>query len=186
MYPGNRKEEDTYMYLLLWWSLIFPSGICYLKSSILKWVYITVKTKNYLWWALNHTLFFSITSALIPAAFWSVAIYFLLYVSNVRSMFPKLDEVRMLCVSSKCASFVLAETWLSFGITNAGISILGYIYCFRLDHNRQGKGVGIYVHNSSSAIYSWWTIININVHSPACIPYFLVVCLISNSFQQRS
>ena len=63
----------------------------YLKSSILKWVYITINITNYLRWIPNRTISSSFTSSLLPAIFWSVVVYFLLYVSDVRSMFPKLD-----------------------------------------------------------------------------------------------
>ena len=65
-------------------------------------------------------------------------------------MFPKLDEIRLICAATNCAILALAETWLSSDILDSEITLPEYTL-FRQDRNRQGGGVAIYAHNSLSA-----------------------------------
>lgn len=64
--------------------------------------------------------------------------------SNIRSLLPKLDEVKLICLSSSCHIFCLAETWLSNDIPDSELSVPGYTL-FRHDRNRHGGGVAIYI-----------------------------------------
>ena len=70
--------------------------------------------------------------------------------SNIRSLLPKLDEVHLTSITYSCAIFALVETWLSPDITDSELIIPGYSL-FRLDRNRHGGGVAIYVHCSLHA-----------------------------------
>ena len=65
---------------------------------------------------------------------------------NVRSLLPKIDNLRLIC-ASLCPSFVcVVETWLSSEIDDSEICIQGYT-SIRLDSSRHGGGLVIYVHN---------------------------------------
>ena len=62
---------------------------------------------------------------------------------NARSLIPKLDELKILCVTHEPAVRVV-ETQLSEEISDAEISIPDYSV-IRLDRNRHGGGIAIYV-----------------------------------------
>ena len=63
---------------------------------------------------------------------------------NVRSLFPKIDNLRPIC-ASMCPSFVcVVETWLSSETDDSEICIQGYT-TIRLDRCRHGSGLVIYV-----------------------------------------
>ena len=68
----------------------------------------------------------------------------------VRSVLPKIDEIRLTCLSYNLDILALAETWLSPDVSDTEVAIPNYAL-FRLDRNRHGGGVAIYVHNSISA-----------------------------------
>ena len=63
---------------------------------------------------------------------------------NVRSLLPKLDEVRIISRQTKAACICITETWLDDTVPDAEIFIDNYIVQ-RNDRNRQGDGVLIYV-----------------------------------------
>ncbi|KAJ8018258.1 LINE-1 reverse transcriptase-like [Holothuria leucospilota] len=65
---------------------------------------------------------------------------------NVRSLIPKLSELKLLAVRTKATIIALSETWLDDSVTNAEISIEGYSV-LRRDRNRNGGGVCLYVSN---------------------------------------
>ena len=68
---------------------------------------------------------------------------------NVRSLLPKIDELRAVCETSKPDVICIVETWLDHNITNNELAIQGY-QLFRLDRNRHGGGIALYVHLSLS------------------------------------
>ena len=65
---------------------------------------------------------------------------------NCRSLLPKIDELAALCAANKPDVVCLVETWLSADVVNSEVAIHNYSL-IRLDRNRHGGGVAIYVHN---------------------------------------
>ena len=63
---------------------------------------------------------------------------------NVRSLLPKIDNLRVICSVYKPCVVCLVETWLDSSIDDVEISIQGYTVV-RLDHSRHGGGILIYV-----------------------------------------
>ena len=68
---------------------------------------------------------------------------------NVRSLLPKLDELMATCLSHKPDIICLVETWLDETITDKELSLPNYDIV-RLDHNRHGGGLLIYVNSCFS------------------------------------
>lgn len=66
---------------------------------------------------------------------------------NCRSMLPKFDEVVATCSASHPDIVCLVETWLSVDILDSEVFIPNYSVV-RLDRNRHGGGVLVYVHSS--------------------------------------
>ena len=66
---------------------------------------------------------------------------------NVRSLYPKFDEISLLLTGSSLDVLCLSETWLDETISNSQIGIPGYII-ERNDRNRQGGGVMMYIRES--------------------------------------
>ena len=64
--------------------------------------------------------------------------------SNVRSLLPKIPEVRLLLSRTKAAVFAASETWLDATVNDGEVRIPGYNVS-RLDRNRNGGGVAQYV-----------------------------------------
>ena len=67
-----------------------------------------------------------------------------IYYFNVRSLLPKIDNLRILCSLYSPDLVCVVESWLGPDISNSEISIPSYSV-FRLDRNRHGGGVLIYV-----------------------------------------
>ena len=65
---------------------------------------------------------------------------------NVRSLLPKIDNLRSLCVVHSPDIICIVETWLDDTILDSEVSIQGYHY-YRLDRSRHGGGVMIFVKN---------------------------------------
>lgn len=63
---------------------------------------------------------------------------------NVRSLLPKISELRYLCQESNVALFSCSETWLDDSILDAEIHIDNYCL-LRKDRNRKGGGVCAYI-----------------------------------------
>ena len=63
---------------------------------------------------------------------------------NVRSLYPKVDEVRNFVKTHNFDVFIANETWLDESFSNKHIEILNYDV-IRRDRNRQGGGVCIYI-----------------------------------------
>ena len=68
---------------------------------------------------------------------------------NARSLLPKIDELRALTLVYKPHLICIVETWLDNQILNTEICIDGYDIV-RLDRNRQGGGVLIFVSKAFS------------------------------------
>ena len=66
---------------------------------------------------------------------------------NVRSLLPKISEVRELAKRTKAAAIGITESWLDSTITDNEVKIHGY-NIVRNDRNREGGGVCIYVRNN--------------------------------------
>ena len=66
---------------------------------------------------------------------------------NARSLFPKLDDLRLICSAYSPDIVCIVETWLDGVISDSEISVQGYTIV-RLDRTRHGGGLLIYVNNS--------------------------------------
>ena len=68
---------------------------------------------------------------------------------NARSLIPKMDELRTIVESQRPSVICVVETWLSEEVSDQEISLSEY-QVTRLDRNRHGGGIVIYVHNAIS------------------------------------
>ena len=68
---------------------------------------------------------------------------------NARSLLPNFDELCALHENNRPGVVCIVETWLSEEITDSEISLPDY-QLYRLDRNRHGGGVLMYVHNNYS------------------------------------
>ena len=68
---------------------------------------------------------------------------------NARSLLPKLDSLRAEAAANNPSIICIVETWLSENISDSEVSIENYPIA-RLDRNRHGGGVLVYIHNSLS------------------------------------
>ena len=64
---------------------------------------------------------------------------------NVRSLLPKLDNLNLECIELNPHIVCISETWLDSTITDNELTIVNY-NLVRLDRNRHGGGIAIYVH----------------------------------------
>ena len=65
---------------------------------------------------------------------------------NVRSLLTKVPEINIIAQKTRAAVIGISETWLDDSITDAEIAISGYSV-LRLDRNRDGGGVCVYIRN---------------------------------------
>ena len=63
---------------------------------------------------------------------------------NASSVLPKLDKVNAICLTHSPHVICVVESWLSSDISNSKFSIPNY-RSFRLDRNRHGGGLIVYV-----------------------------------------
>lgn len=63
---------------------------------------------------------------------------------NVRSLLPKISEIRLLCSELKLSVLGCSETWLDGSILDSEIDIANY-NLIRRDRNRKGGGVCVFV-----------------------------------------
>ena len=63
---------------------------------------------------------------------------------NIRSLLPKLDELRILARNTRAACICITETWLNNTVFDSEIQIAGYDIR-REDRSRHGGGVCIYI-----------------------------------------
>ena len=75
---------------------------------------------------------------------------------NARSLFPKLDELRVLCLTHQHHIICIVETWLDNTIQDDELSLNNNYVLYRRDRDRHGGGVLMYVLDSlsSSIVYS--------------------------------
>ena len=66
---------------------------------------------------------------------------------NARSISPKLDDLWVVVAAQKPSIVCIVESWLSECISDLEMSIENY-HLTRLDRNRHGGGVLIYIHAS--------------------------------------
>ena len=100
---------------------------------------------------------------------------------NARSLLPKMSELRRIARKTRAAAIAISESWLDESITEGEVSIEGY--CMeRVDRNRNGGGVCLYVNNKLA-----YTCINditsseeemlcVNIYLPKSKPIILGVC----------
>ena len=92
---------------------------------------------------------------------------------NCRSILPKSDELAALCAANNPDAVCLVETWLSDDVLDNEIFIPNYSIV-RLDRNRHGGGVAIYIHCTITY--------NVLLCGPAGLE-LLVVSLLRNHFK---
>ena len=68
---------------------------------------------------------------------------------NARSILPKLDNLTAICCASNPDIVCIVESWLSGDISDDEIAVSGYSIV-RLDRNRHGGGILIYIRSSFS------------------------------------
>ena len=68
---------------------------------------------------------------------------------NVRSLLPKLTEIRILLRDSNAAFLAVTESWLDKTVGEGEINVDGYNFVWK-DRNRHGGGVGIYIREGIS------------------------------------
>jgi len=66
---------------------------------------------------------------------------------NVRSLLPKISEIKIVAQQSNPAVICISESWLDSSITDEEIRIDNY-NIIRNDRNRQGGGVCMYIRNN--------------------------------------
>ena len=66
---------------------------------------------------------------------------------NARSLLPKIDHLCALVATDMPDVVCIVETWLDSSISNIEIALPGYTIV-RLDRNRHGGGVLMYIHSS--------------------------------------
>ena len=68
---------------------------------------------------------------------------------NIRSLLPKIDEVRMLARNTRAAFICITETWLEVSVFDSEVQNDSYVLR-RQDRNRHGGGVCIYIQSDLS------------------------------------
>ena len=66
--------------------------------------------------------------------------------ANVRSLLPKLPEIKLFLNRTKAAILAISETWLDNTVTDAELNVDGYSV-LRKDRNRHGGGVCMFINN---------------------------------------
>ena len=90
---------------------------------------------------------------------------------NSRSLLPKIDELRALCLAYHPSVVCLTETWLCPDVQDNELLIPNYTIV-RLDRNRHGGGVAMFIDNSLS--------IKVLLHGPMGLE-LIVVSLLSRN-----
>ena len=99
---------------------------------------------------------------------------------NIRSLLPKLDEIRLIVKESNAAIFGLTETWLDNSVSDSEVAIEGYSIV-RKDRNRHGGGVCVYVRdnltfNTRSDLDEETESVWLDLLLPRTIPVLVGVC----------
>lgn len=85
-----------------------------------------------------------------PIKFCTTQSYFKVLYFNARSLLPKIDELRALCLLQKPHCVCIVESWISQDIVDSELFISNYSL-LRLDRNRHGGGVLIYFLSTMTA-----------------------------------
>ena len=103
---------------------------------------------------------------------------------NARSLIPKIDELKLICASSRPDVVCVVETWLSDEITDSEIAIPDFCIT-RLDRNRQGVGIAFYVRsNLNSQVllqhpqdleFVLFSVVNFNFSYKYMLVFFIVL-----------
>ena len=70
--------------------------------------------------------------------------YFSILYFNCRSLLPEIDNLSLLCETYNPDFICVVETWLEPNILDNEILISNYV-CIRLDRNRHGGGIALYI-----------------------------------------
>lgn len=123
----------------------------------------------------------------------SVKVFSVVYFS-CRSLPPKIDKLAALCTANNPDIVCLVETWLSDDILDSEVTVHNYSL-IRLERNRHGGGVAIYVHNCvlysivlsgpaeleliivSLCISGFKLCLGVFYRPPLPIPLFLIICV---------
>jgi len=65
---------------------------------------------------------------------------------NVRSLLPKIEDIRLLAQNSRAACIGISETWLDKTVSDSEINIQNY-NIIRRDRDRHGGGVCLFIHS---------------------------------------
>ena len=65
---------------------------------------------------------------------------------NIRSIIPKISELRLFALKAKPAVIAISESWLDDSVQNAEVNIDGYVL-HRKDRSRTGGGTCVYIMN---------------------------------------
>ena len=65
--------------------------------------------------------------------------------SNVRSLLPKVDEVRVICSVRKPDLICITETWLDSSVESSLVHMPGYSLCRNDRKDRRGGGTAVYI-----------------------------------------
>jgi hypothetical protein len=99
---------------------------------------------------------------------------------NVRSLLPKIDEIRLLVCKSEVGVLCFTETWLDSSVCDSEIEIGNYSV-FRKDRNWNGEGICAFVRsdiafNVRSDLNADLEIIWLDICLPKTKPILLGVC----------
>ena len=73
------------------------------------------------------------------------SIYPMVLLTNIRSLLPKIEEIRIISTMKKPDIICITETWLDSSVDSTLIHIPGYLLC-RTDRNdRRGGGTAVYI-----------------------------------------
>ena len=72
-----------------------------------------------------------------------------LFLSNIRSLLPKLDEISIFAATTRPHVLVFCETWLNSGISDLDVTLPSYHSPLRYDRRppKRGGGVCVYIRN---------------------------------------
>ena len=84
---------------------------------------------------------------------------------NVRSLYPKIDEIRVVVISLHLDVMCISETWLNESISDGEIAIDGYSIVRKDRENQRGGGVCLYYKNTLCAINRNDIIVSFNIEA---------------------
>ena len=73
--------------------------------------------------------------------------------ANVRSLLPKIPEIKLFLSRTKTAVFAASETWLDSTVNDGEIQVPGF-NVLRRDRNRNGGGVALFIRDGTASIHA--------------------------------